>query len=575
MSRAVSQIILLCLLCCIQFHESQQTEANLQMNDSMHSCPPWKYDKYHNSSCACGDSLNGVVVCNDQQSTIKLLSCTGMSYADHGNATLAGSCPYLCSDTFYIKVYNTTDIDGLCDREIRQNRHGQMCGRCRDNFSPSPYSYSLVCNNCSDYKYSGLKYVFIAYLPLTVFFLVVIFFQCNALSPSVSGLILICQLAGCFASLNVFSTYLQEKGHDGTYPFMIMSCLYGIWNLDFFRMFYRPFCLHPSMSTLHILALDYGIAVYPLFLICVTYVFVKLHDKFEKVQAICKPAAWAFNYFNQQWKKSNSLIQAFGTFLLLSYVKILNTSFNLLMPVQLHDMKRHLFGTYLYYNGSMEYFGKDHIPFGILAIFMFTTFNLVPLLLLCLYPCRCFQSCLNCCRLNSQVLRTFMDAFQGCYKFEPYDCRYWAALYLFLRLAFLALYATAQGGYTLFLAGVLFIPIVILLVVIQPYKKSVYTTIDIVLFLVLILGVFAAFVNASYDRRYYQFGSIVACMATVIPILYMLFLVLKLVVTSRMVTAVKMRLQHVLRRGRMESTIEDGEDDPLLQNLIGSDRNIL
>ena len=34
---------------------------------------------------------------------------------------------------------------------------------------------------------------------------------------------------------------------------------------------------------------------------------------------------------------------------------------------------------------------------------MFITFNLVPFFLLCLYPCRCFQSCLNHCRLNSQV----------------------------------------------------------------------------------------------------------------------------------------------------------------------------
>ena len=121
-----------------------------------------------------------------------------------------------------------------------------------------------------------------------------------------------------------------------------------------------------------------------------------------------------FTHFSRQWRVSNSLIEAFGTFILLSYIKIINISFNILMPVQVYNVSGNI-GLYTYYNGSLEYFGQDHLPYALLAIFVFFTFNLVPLLLLCLYPCRCFQSCLYCCRLNSQVLRTFTDAFQGCY----------------------------------------------------------------------------------------------------------------------------------------------------------------
>ena len=104
-------------------------------------------------------------------------------------------------------------------------------------------------------------------------------------------------------------------------------------------------------------------------------------------------------------------------------------------------------------------------------------------LLLCLYPCRCFQSCLNSCRLNSQVLRTFMDAFQGCYKFEPYDCRYWAAFYLFLRIAALAIFAATQSGYFVVVGGIMLIPVIILFAVIRPYRKTVYNVVDIVLLL--------------------------------------------------------------------------------------------
>ena len=93
----------------------------------------------------------------------------------------------------------------------------------------------------------------------------------------------------------------------------------------------------------------------------------------------------------------------------------------------------------------MKYFGHDHLLHTVLAIYVCCiNFNLVPFLLLYLYPCRCFQSCLNCCRPNSHALRIFMDAFQGCYKFEPYDCRYWAAFYLFLRIAFLSIFSITQ-----------------------------------------------------------------------------------------------------------------------------------
>ena len=161
---------------------------------------------------------------------------------------------------------------------------------------------------------------------------------------------------------------------------------------------------------------------------------------------------------------SNSLIQAFGTFILLSYVKIINTSFDILVPVQLRNVS----GLYVYYNGSLEYFGHKHLPYAVLAIFMFTIFNPMPLFLLFLYPCRCFQSCLSCCRLNSQVLCTFMDAFQGCYKFEPYDCRYWAAFYLFLRIAILVIFALMQSGYFVLVTGILLVPTASLLLLVRP-----------------------------------------------------------------------------------------------------------
>ena len=103
----------------------------------------------------------------------------------------------------------------------------------------------------------------------------------------------------------------------------VVSSFYGIWNLDFLRVLYEPICIHPNMTILQTLSLDYATALYPLFLVCVTYVLIKAHNRFGAVQLLWKPVGWLFARINHQWNTSNSLIQAFGTFFLLSYVKII------------------------------------------------------------------------------------------------------------------------------------------------------------------------------------------------------------------------------------------------------------
>ena len=52
---------------------------------------------------------------------------------------------------------------------------------------------------------------------------------------------------------------------------------FSMWNLDFFRLVYSPFCLHPHASMLHILSLDYITTAYPLVLIIFTYTLVTRH----------------------------------------------------------------------------------------------------------------------------------------------------------------------------------------------------------------------------------------------------------------------------------------------------------
>jgi hypothetical protein len=357
-----------------------------------------------------------------------------------------------------------------------------------------------------------------------------------------------------------------------------LSAMYGVWNLDFFRMVYEPFCLHPNMSILQIISLDYAIAVYPLIVIFFVYLLIKVHERFEVVRFLWRPAARLLTHVSKQWKTSNSLIQAFGTFILLSYVKVINTSFYILLPVQLRNVSGQVVGLYLYYNGSQEYMGHDHLPYAVLAIFMFTTFNLMPLLLLCLYPCRCFQSCLNCCRLNSQVLRTFMDAFQGCYKFEPYDCRYWAAFYLFLRIAVLVVFALTQSGYFALATGILLVPTASLLSVVRPYRENIYNVIDSVMLLSLIQLCFSTvgFSLTTFDRRYEAFVTIMFGIGALSPPVYAVLLLIKTIIPNNLLAATKRCiLRLILCRENERLQKSESIEEPLLGGSYSAESQLL
>ena len=86
---------------------------------------------------------------------------------------------------------------------------------------------------------------------------------------------------------------------------------YVVWNLDFWRGGYEPFCLQSDMSILLAISLDYVIAVYPLVLVSITYCLVRLHDHyivFSRLWLRC------CSTFRRKWNIRESLVNAFATF---------------------------------------------------------------------------------------------------------------------------------------------------------------------------------------------------------------------------------------------------------------------
>ena len=303
-----------------------------------------------------------------------------------------------------------------------------------------------------------------------------------------------------------------------------------ITNLDFFRMQYSPFCLHPKACILHIVSLDYIVALYPFILILMTYGLVSMYDRnYRLLVWMWKPFKLCLHHYHKQLNIRTSLIEIFATFMLLSYVKILGVCFDLLTVTLTYDVYgNRLKNKYLYYNANIEYFGPQHLPFALLALFMGFVFVILPFLLLVVYPCRCFQRCLNLVGWRCRVLHVFMDAFQGSYKTQPHDYRYFSVYYLLLRILLLAQQQIFLSALFFYTSGI--ISSAVVMIAFQPYKVNAHNKIDAMLLLLMALYFISIHGNIallsqhdSYQQAYIV--GVVAITSTLILLLYLILLI--------------------------------------------------
>ena len=186
--------------------------------------------------------------------------------------------------------------------------------------------------------------------------------------------------------------------------------LCGIWSLDFFRSVFPPFCVSSHIKTSHALALEYLVAFYPIFLILITYVCIKLHDNnLRPIVWLWKPFHRHFVHLRRRWDSTASIINGFTTFLLLAFSKILFVSFTLLNTLSLKDNK-----CFLYYDSTVECHTLEYTIFSAIATCVLLIFIICPTVLLILYPTRLFRKCVPCCKFRWwHALHMFVESFQG------------------------------------------------------------------------------------------------------------------------------------------------------------------
>ena len=435
-----------------------------------------------NGTCLCRKAPRGIIHC--QKNGLAVLNCYSATFDARKKLMQVGACAWNCGRASELE--NISKVIGLyhyfthvaSDYDTCKpiNRTGTLCGRCLPDHYPLAYSFSLTCAKCYHIRWNWVRYIMAAYFPLTLFYFIVIFFKINTASGHLHPVVLFSQGISMPAFTRVMLLYASSVRQNVLPGIKIGLSLYGIWNLDFFRPFYSDLCL--GIGILPTLALDYAIAVYPLLLMIISYLFIVLYDRKCRVLIfLWKPFRVLFSLFRRNWDIRTSVIDAFATFFLLSNVKFLSVSFDLLVPTRVY----HLYGdtynyTYaLYYSGDIEYFGREHLPYGILAIVVLCVFVILPVAILALYPFKFFQKFLNLFPVRWYILHTFVDPFQGCYKdgTEPgtRDYRWFSAVFLAFRGVCFSLYGVTHAGGYLPLCSLFILLVVIAIVVFQPYKN--------------------------------------------------------------------------------------------------------
>ena len=514
-------------------------------NWNKYSCPLWQYCK--ESHCQCAQNISGFIRCCNSGTNTSILGCNCITHDGEEDTTEVGRCVFNCkysdysSSLFVSMPSNVTELDEfICGP---YNRTGTLCGKCKDGHYPLAYSFDMNCVECPNGKSNWWKFALAAFLPLTFWCIIVLLFRISVTSSQLHGFVFCVQGISVPAITRV--TIIGTKN----IPLLqkVVRCLgslYGIWNLDFFRLFNHDICL--GIDTLQTLSLDYLVGIYPFLLMITTYFLINLHDgNCKLLMWSWKPLSKMLTIFHKKWEIRTSLIDAFATFFLLSNIKFLSISFDILTPMKVYHLNKTGDVTHtwrVFSDATIPYFGEKHLPYALLAIAILTLLVFFPILLLILYPFHHFQKFLNLFPFRWYILHTFMDSFLGCYKDGTErgtrDCRWFASMFLIARLCIFLIGAVTADIMYFVLSPMLLVLVALFLHRTNPFKEHLkhYTENNIIFVLLLALWYATCIGNswASYQRPvmakflYIQSGAV-----AVLPLLLLLCIIIHWIYSKR------------------------------------------
>ena len=271
-----------------------EADSNASNQHSQLLCSESYYNTFH---CWTGEPILGAGYC--------------ATYSDYTKLVSILDCPY-----FQRNGYNyTTPRSILFPKNLSQlndymcgplNRTGLVCSECADGFGPSATSFGYKCVNCTNAWYGVPLFLFLEFVPITVFYLIVLIFQISVTSAPMPCFIISSQFI--IATFDLFIMQDRQRPQvitdhwDLRLDMKIVFSFYQIFNLNFYQNLLAPYSVSNKLKFIHIAFLGYISAFYPILLICLTWICVELHGlNFRPLVLLWRPLHRCFVRLRRGW----------------------------------------------------------------------------------------------------------------------------------------------------------------------------------------------------------------------------------------------------------------------------------
>ena len=176
------------------------------------------------------------------------------TYDEETRLLHVANCPYYPSSDYSVTAPRYIEFPANLNENMcgPMNRNGVLCSECADGFGLTSFKYK--CANCTNAWYGVSLFLFLEFVPLMLFYLIILAFQISVTSPSMPCFILYCQLITVATDLSIygeFSSYgniVFAENRDLRLYAKIVATFHGIFNLDFYLLL-PPFCISSQLKT--------------------------------------------------------------------------------------------------------------------------------------------------------------------------------------------------------------------------------------------------------------------------------------------------------------------------------------
>ena len=462
------------------------SSIQLAVNITIVPCPAGYY--LSGNACHCsgsGKSYDGITHCYANYSASIIIGLWAGYYDDdddhkfYTGVCATELCSYQGNSTFKGHyVLPLTNDKEVLEREVcAKNRQGILCGKCTKGTSTYYLSPLYTCDDSTSCKYGIPLYIVLELFPVTVIFLIILFFDIRLTSGAFYTFIFYAQFLDTLY-INAFSIIHLEMSR--AVVAYVYQAIYGIFNFEMLNAEPFSFCLWPNATVLHLFMIKYVTTLYALLLILLTVAILKVNSLYTCIK-LCHRLG--------RRDIRGSIINALSAFIVLCYSQCVRVTFSILIRIKLVSIDNN-FKYVPLFDGELEYMKGEHLYFAFPAFLCLIFIILPPPIVLLCEPLLIKVSSLLPNRLAywlrklRMMIKPFLDSFQGCFKDK---CRVFAGLFFLYRIVLFLPYIYS-GSVALDYVSAQFLLFLILLIhcLVQPFQRKWHNYLDLFLLINLI-----------------------------------------------------------------------------------------